>query len=78
MATSSIRKSFSLSTAEQTDIFMQKFEEHLRNPQKEAKSNIPTATENDVEKMISRWKKSTSAKKIRFYCQMAEIVNNFP
>ncbi|MCH5291895.1 MAG: hypothetical protein J1D88_09120 [Treponema sp.] len=52
MATSSLYKTFALRTREETDIFMQKFEEHLKNPQPIEKTGVKMATEEDVERMI--------------------------
>lgn len=55
MATSSLYKTFSLRTREETDAFMQMFEEALRNPSKIEKSGIKLATEEDIEQMINMW-----------------------
>ena len=60
MATSSIKKTFSLQTRQETNAFMKLFEESLRNPPKLEKSAIPMATEADVENMIRAWKNAAS------------------
>ena len=52
MATSSLYKTFSLRTQEETDVFMQKFEESLRNPPKTEKSGVKMSTDEDIEKII--------------------------
>lgn len=57
MATSSLYKTFSLRTREETNAFMKMFEESLRNPPKIELSGVKMATEGDIKDMISMWKK---------------------
>ena len=52
MATSSLYKTFSLRTREETDAFMNMIEESLRNPPKTEKSGVKMSTDEDIEKMI--------------------------
>lgn len=52
MATSSLYKTFSLKTKEETNVFMKKFEESLRNPSKIENSGVKMSTEEDVKKII--------------------------
>ena len=53
MATSSIKKTFSLRTKEETSVFMKMFEESLRNPPKIEKTGVKMSDDEDIEKMIS-------------------------
>ena len=57
MATSSLYKTFSLKTKEETNVFMQKFEEHLRNPQPIEKSGVNMGALNDTGKLFEALKK---------------------
>lgn len=57
MATSSLYKTFSLKTKEETNVFMKKFEESLRNPSPIKKSGVNTATLDDTDKLAEALKK---------------------
>ena len=52
MATSSLYKTFSLRTKEETNAFMKIFEEALHNPPKVEKSGVETSDEKSIENII--------------------------
>lgn len=65
MATSSLYKTFSLKTKEETNVFMKKFEESLRNPSTIKKSSVNTATLDDTDKLVEALKKKYGNKIIK-------------
>lgn len=65
MATSSLYKTFSLKTKEETNVFMKKFEESLRNPSAIKKSSVNTATLDDTDKLVEALKKKYGNKIIK-------------
>lgn len=65
MATSSLYKTFSLKTKEETDIFMKKFEESLCKPQKIKKTGIKMASESDTDKFLSTLRKKYGNKLVK-------------
>ncbi len=62
MATSSLYKTFSLKTKEETNAFMQMFEESLRNPQKIEPSGVEMASDDDTKKLIEALRKQYADK----------------
>ena len=57
MATSSLYKTFSLKTKEETNAFMEMFEQALKNPPKIEPSGVKMATEGNAERLVKALEK---------------------
>ena len=57
MATSSLYKTFSLKTKEETNAFMEMFEQALKSPPKSEPSGVKMATEGNAERLVKALEK---------------------
>lgn len=57
MATLSLYKTFSLKTKEETNAFMEMFEQALKNPPKIESSSVKMATEGKAERLVKALEK---------------------